>query len=110
MNRRNLTIYRGDDVSFLFTFENLEYSLVGVRLDMHIKVKDTIIKLSTTDESLKVLSPNKLLAIVDRKLTEPLTYPDGKYDIQEYREEKVTTLLTGKVYLEMDTTFIEDFT
>ncbi|WKS99806.1 hypothetical protein NYR30_00460 [Gallibacterium salpingitidis] len=107
VDTKDLTIYRGDDTVFTVLIDALpDFSLRDAELKMTLKSKPNIeqITLSTTDNSINVLSDNVLQLIFSHQLTKNVKSTTWHYDLQMTKNDIVRTLVRGKVIIEPDVT------
>ncbi|WKT00939.1 hypothetical protein NYR30_06620 [Gallibacterium salpingitidis] len=107
METKDLTIYRGDDTVFTALIDALpDFSLRDAELKMTLKSTLNIeqITLSTTDNSINVLSDNVLQLIFSHQLTKNVKSTTWHYDLQMTKNDIVRTLVRGKVIIEPDVT------
>lgn len=110
----DIEIKRGDSEEKIVTFKKggapFDLSVVE-RIDMHVKSDEkVVIKLSTKDNSIRVLNALKgqILLNITPILTATKKFELGSYDIQFiYASKRIKTVLEGNFILNSDVTYIK---
>lgn len=110
MQKKNLTLIRGDDNQFLFTFRQKSGELLpltGARLDLYAidEQGERVLTCSTETGEFSVETNGKVRLTIGHSLTAGQHWEHAEYDLQITDQQGYrTTVLTGKMSLYHDKT------
>lgn len=105
-----MKLIRGDDTDITVTLlqDDAPFDLSQIaRIDLHAKAQGrTVIKLSTTDNSIEIVG-GEIVLHFDRELTHGAMWRQADYDMQIVIGTKVQTVLSGTIELVHDITEVQ---